>query len=243
VTDSTPDPTSLVYESYAQTGFGGYDNAVASPESFAQYVVNYSSDLPTSKAAAILDVGCGAGHFLAWLRERGFTGGRGIDLSENSVAHCRHHGLAAEVVGDSSQFLAAHAQAFDLIAMNDVIEHFPYEEVVGILSNARAALKPGGTLLVKTINMANAGGLYLRYADFTHRVGFTETSLRQVLVAAGFGTVTVEPYRIPRGGVKRALWSFAGRSVQRWRAAAMFADLGVDAPRILSKILLATARV
>lgn len=240
--DRPSDQTSLVYESYAQTGFGGYDNAVASPESFAQYVVNYSSHLPASRTAAILDVGCGAGHFLAWLRERGYSEARGVDLSASSVAHCRRHGLTAEVVADTGQYLAAHPQTFDLIAMNDVIEHFLYEEVVGILSHACAALKPGGSLLVKTINMANAGGLYLRYADFTHRVGFTETSLRQVLVAAGFGTVTVEPYRIPRGGVKRALWSFAGRSVQRWRAAAMFADLGVDAPRILSKILLATAR-
>lgn len=232
---------SAVYESYERSGYGGYANPIASTETWAQYTANHIRYLPAQRSATILDVGCGPGHFLSWLREWGFTGARGVDLSDNAVRFCMQHGLAAERVLDVREYLEARPQTFDLVTMNDVIEHFMYEEVVDILRLCRGSLRPGGHLLVKTINMANWGGLYLRYADFTHRVGFTETSLRQVLLAAGFQSVRVEPYRVPSGGIRRNVWRIAGRVLQQFRRAKLFVDLGADTPRVLSKTLFAVA--
>ncbi|MGQ0537437.1 MAG: class I SAM-dependent methyltransferase [Gemmatimonadaceae bacterium] len=232
---------SAIYESYERSGYGGYANPIASSETWAQYATNHTRYLPAERSATILDVGCGAGHFLSWLRASGYVSARGVDLSENAVRYCVQQGLAAEHVQDVREYLDACPQTFDLVTMNDVIEHFIYDDVVDILRLCRGSLRPAGHLLVKTINMANRGGLYLRYADFTHRVGFTETSLRQVLLAAGFQTVSVEPYRVPSGGIRRSVWRIAGRVLHQFRRAKLFVDLGADTPRILSKTLFAVA--
>jgi hypothetical protein len=39
--------------------------------------------------------------------------------------------------------------------------------------------------------MANVLGNYSRYADLTHQAGYTETSLRQLLLSAGFARADV----------------------------------------------------
>src|SRR3989442_10586296 len=43
------------------------------------YSSNYAPYLPDKKDARILDVGCGAGHFLYFLKARGYTAMTGID--------------------------------------------------------------------------------------------------------------------------------------------------------------------
>jgi hypothetical protein len=90
--------------------------------------------------------------------------------------------------------------------MNDVIEHIPREDLVDLLARVRDALLPEGRFLVKTLNCATLGGLYLRYAGYTHTGGFTDMSLRQVLVATRFTSIVVAPYNVPRQGPKRGLY-------------------------------------
>jgi hypothetical protein len=58
------------------------------------------------------------------------------------------------------------------------------------------ALQPGGKLIITTGNMACFTGLFSRYMDFTHETGFTETSLKQVLMLAGFTDIKYEPDEI-----------------------------------------------
>src|SRR5262245_54452457 len=45
--------------------------------------------------APVLDIGCGRGEFLEMMREAGVEA-RGVDLSEQSVTHCRQKGLQVE---------------------------------------------------------------------------------------------------------------------------------------------------
>jgi len=76
--------------------------------------------------------------------------------------------------------------------MFHVIEHVAKRQAVPFLNAVRKALAPGGVLLLETPNMANPFlGLTFRYADFTHEVGYTETSIHYVLQAAGFHDITV----------------------------------------------------
>jgi hypothetical protein len=70
------------------------------------------------------------------------------------------------------------------------LEHVPKSDTVELLAACRRALMPGGVLLLEVPNMGDPfNGVYSRYADFTHEVGFTEESLRYVLDLGGFGII------------------------------------------------------
>ncbi len=78
----------------------------------------------------VLDIGCGRGEFLEMMREAGVPA-RGIDLSEESVAICRHKGLDAETA-DLFAYLAALPEAsLDGIFCSQVVEHLPPDAPAG----------------------------------------------------------------------------------------------------------------
>lgn len=234
-------PHDSIYDTYASSDFGAYTVPVADQASVAQYVANHWRHLPRASNAAILDIGCGAGHYLHWLQQLGYTAVRGVDVSAAAVAHCQAYGLPALQVDDLGVFLDDHRAAYDCITLNDVIEHLDREVLVGTLSSARAALRPGGALLVKTLNMASIGAVHLRYADFTHTGGFTEKSLRQVFTAAGFARVSVYPYALPPGGPKRLLYRAARRLWELAMNLVFVVELGTDRPAVRTKLMLAVA--
>jgi 2-polyprenyl-3-methyl-5-hydroxy-6-metoxy-1,4-benzoquinol methylase len=233
-----------VYDSYASSGLGSYSIPLHSKSLLEDHQLNYHQLLPANRDARVLDIGCGTGHFLFWLRELGYLNVLGVDVSEVAVEHCRAHGVEhVELIGNLGSFLESHPAQFDVVTMNDVIEHIPHGDMMNVLASVRESLAPGGRLIVKTLNMANPGGLYLRYADFTHLVGFTETSLRQVLLAVGFVKVEVTPYKIQTHTAKRRLWVTAQGLWRRYLKLLLLLELGADRPTILSKTLLAVAAV
>ncbi|HEX9961021.1 MAG TPA: methionine biosynthesis protein MetW, partial [Pyrinomonadaceae bacterium] len=73
-----------------------------SVEVFETDISNY---LPRSKETPILDVGCGWGQLLWWLREKGYTNIQGIDIGQAQEAHGSSIGLDIIRVEDSTQFL------------------------------------------------------------------------------------------------------------------------------------------
>ncbi|HXX69679.1 MAG TPA: class I SAM-dependent methyltransferase [Polyangiaceae bacterium] len=202
--------------------------------------------LPADRAARILDLGCGGGEFLDFLRRAHYVRAEGIDVSPEQVERCRARGL--ERVGQSSDsraFLRAHPRAFDAVVMNDVLEHIPKAQCIDTLEDIRGALVKGGTLLVKVPNAANVFGLVARYLDFTHEIAFTEHSLRQVLLAAGYADVEVGGLNVAlEMRPKRVVYWLLNRAYVTVHRAAYIAAVGSDAPTILSKLLVArgTAR-
>jgi 2-polyprenyl-3-methyl-5-hydroxy-6-metoxy-1,4-benzoquinol methylase len=231
------------YNVYTEAGLGGFSTPETDAAFALQYELNYGHLLPASREAGFLDIGCGAGSYLLWLRSKGYERLHGVDLSEVAVSHCHALGLGGvEQAGDLVGYLAAHPGAFDVISLNDVIEHFTQEEMLPTLRAVREALKPGGMVLVKTLNMGNIGGIYMRYNDFTHRVGFTETSMRQVLAATGFAAIQVVDYRVPTRTIRGRIWRAVGGAWRDLFGALLLLDVGVDRPRVLSKTLLAIAR-
>lgn len=170
----------------------------------------YRRFLPRTKDAAVLEIGCGTGSFLAFLRGEGFTHVHGIDVGEEQVAAARKLGIEGVELADAMPFLRAHPMGYDFIAALDVIEHFTKDEVMEFLDGVRDALRPGGRLLLRTPNADSPFHSWIRYGDFTHEVTFTPRSIRQVLRAAGFTGIDVyplEPYvhGLP-SAVRRLVW-------------------------------------
>ncbi|HEY3104446.1 MAG TPA: class I SAM-dependent methyltransferase [Pyrinomonadaceae bacterium] len=206
------------------------------------YELNVLPHLPQDLSADIIDVGCGWGQFLSWLRNRGFNTLQGIDLGAEQVAQCRSLGFRAEQVIDSAAFLKARPAQFDLVTMHHIIEHVDPFQGLELVRAAYDSLRPNGRIIVQTPNMSATSANFSRYIELTHVTGYTDSSLAEVLQLAGFANVVVFGNRTGvRWRPKRLAW-LALQRVSRllWRAM-LFAELGSDAPRTLSKNLYAVA--
>ena len=205
------------------------------------YDLNVLPHLPQDLSAKIIDVGCGWGQFLAWLSGHGYSSIEGIDLGTQQVTECRKLGFAVEQVTDSAAFLSTRPEEFDVITMHHIIEHVETFEGLALLRAAYSALRKNGRIIVQTPNMNATSANFSRYIEITHVTGYTDSSLAEALQLAGFKNVAVygnrtgfqwKPKRIAWLGLQKA-------SRLAWRLM-LFAELGSDAPRILTKNLYAT---
>lgn len=158
------------------------------------YGLNYGDHLPVNKDVQILDIGCGTGHFLYYLRKMGYTNYFGIDLSPGQIEFCKNNITPNVELADAFEYLPNQIGVYDVISANDILEHIQKEKVITLLEVIYRSLKPGGLLLLKIPNMSSPFALDLRYQDFTHELGFTEKSIYQVLYVAGFREISIYPY-------------------------------------------------
>jgi len=146
--------------------------------------------LPTFRGSApVLDLGCGRGEFLELLEEAGIDA-LGVDANADMVSRCRERGLSAEV-GDVIDFVARREPAsFGGIFAAQLVEHLPPRLLSGFLESCHKALRPGGRIVLETVNPRSLVALVEAfYRDLTHEKPLHPETLDFVLRAAGFREV------------------------------------------------------
>jgi 2-polyprenyl-3-methyl-5-hydroxy-6-metoxy-1,4-benzoquinol methylase len=160
--------------------------------------------LPQTHSARILDVACGEGSLLIFLKELGFDNLSGFDLSPENVSICRRLGLDSVQEFDALRLTQFHgSDQYDRIFAMDILEHLPKQEAVGFVEQVRERLAPGGRAIFQTPNMGCIFGLLPRYCDITHEFALTETSAGDLFLAAGFEMGDIEI--VPAWGAATAL--------------------------------------
>jgi SAM-dependent methyltransferase len=166
--------------------------------------------------AVIIDVGCGDGAALAVAARQNAVGHNntkhrfaGIDWSGDALRQARDLGLTV-VRGSVSPGLPVADGAADVVIMSELIEHLVDPD--GAVAEVRRVLRPGGSLLLSTPNLAawyNRGLLALGIQPVFSEVSlrgvfgrpgrvvaghlrlFTRRALTEFLAASGFRCVTV----------------------------------------------------
>jgi SAM-dependent methyltransferase len=139
---------------------------------------------------AVLDVGCGTGHFL-----EAVNSGRaryGIESSLHAAKLARRSG--ARIVSASAERLPFSAPEFELVTMWDVIEHL--RDPAASLRQIRESIAPGGMFVVSTGDFGSLLARVMRrrwylMAPPTHLHYFTRQGLIQLLEGAGFAVEAV----------------------------------------------------
>ena len=99
----------------------------------------------------VVDVGCGRGEFLELLREAGVSA-VGVDSDEAMVGRCRELGLDA-IQDDALHFLRGRPEeSHGGIFAGHLVEHLERGEVVELVRLAFSRLRPGGALVIETVN-------------------------------------------------------------------------------------------
>jgi 2-polyprenyl-3-methyl-5-hydroxy-6-metoxy-1,4-benzoquinol methylase len=207
------------------------------------YEDNFSDLLPRDSQAHILEIGCGAGQLLYYLKAKGYANIEGVDIGNDQIEMVKKMGIQAVAIASIAEYLKSRSSSYDLIIMNQVIEHLPKAGLLDDLRVIRGALKDGGTFLFATPNMACLSGQFQRNIDFTHETGFTERNAYQVMRVAGFNDIKVRGDRIslkPR--VKRIAWWALNRLWFATLGFIYYIERGSDRPKVLSKELIVTGK-
>lgn len=171
--------------------------------------------LPDDRAARILDVGCGRGYAVAWLRDLGYSAVSGIDPDPAQAAFGQARGWPVLVAPDVVGNLRGCDGSLDAALLMDVLEHVPRAQQQGFLEVIRVALRPGGRLICTVPNASSVLGSHWRHHDYTHTTSFTVESVEHVLALAGFRVCTVGPAEFfvrPR----YLFWLPTRRALQWW---------------------------
>jgi 2-polyprenyl-3-methyl-5-hydroxy-6-metoxy-1,4-benzoquinol methylase len=230
-----------IYERYAlnfQDAGEQFDERAARRwgKAYRRYLFGW---LPDDKGASIVDVGCGDGRLLLFLKEQGYRNICGVDISPDQVKlACQ---VTPEVVcKDAIQCLEAHRGEFDLVVGLDVIEHFHKPEVLRFLDASYAALRPYGRLVLQTPNADSPWGTMYRYGDFSHEVGFNPNALSRLMRLTGFGNIEARevgplPLRYSVASTIRYLiWQVIRAGLKVWNVA----ETGSFGSSILTRVFL-----
>lgn len=153
-----------------------------------RYLTPYFTE--SDKQLKILDIGCGLGQFLGYLKKQGFTNLFGIDINDESITACQKKGLDVEQINDIRDFAQKSVEKYDRIVMSHVLEHIDKELIIDTLIHIKKyLLKEGGVFLLMVPNAQSYTGSYWRYEDFTHTILFTAGSCNYVLKSAGFKSI------------------------------------------------------
>jgi len=233
----------VIYKNYRDSGYSSVvtDNPKDIKSRMEGYRLDLGVFLPEDKSSKILDLGCGSGYLLDLLLKSGYRNTSGVDISSDQVAFAAKNKLPV-VCEDALSFLRSHKE-YDVIIATDMIEHLNKGEIVSLLLAIRDSLKPGGFVILRTVNASSIVGNIGRYFDFTHETSFTEHSLQQVLVSCGFTNVIVTDNKIPFG--------FKPTRLARWVIGSLLLlilrfvytiETGYSCQRLYGKFLVAKAR-
>jgi 2-polyprenyl-3-methyl-5-hydroxy-6-metoxy-1,4-benzoquinol methylase len=187
MTASKPDYHYLDYESYPD---------------LSHRPLYFSKLLPYLKQPGIdrvLDAGCGGGDFSVGLHEAGLTV-YGLDASESGIAAAQKRGVGSFVVSSLYDDLLKpfEVASFDAVVAVEVIEHLYSPRI--FVKRARAALRPGGLLLITTPYWGYAKNILLAVTnrmdasltalwDGGHIKHWSRATLTQLMVEQGLEVV------------------------------------------------------
>lgn len=104
-------------------------------------------------ALAVLDIGCGGGLLAEPLARLG-ANVTGLDAAAENIrvakAHASEAGLRIDYREATAEALAEDGRSFDVVLALEVVEHV--SDVPGFVATAAGLVKPGGTLILSTLN-------------------------------------------------------------------------------------------
>jgi SAM-dependent methyltransferase len=145
----------------------------------------------------VLDLGCGAGRFVADLRAAG-ADPVGVEVAQAALDRAAANAPGADLrrLADDGSVPLEHASV-DLVWCSEVLEHVA--DTAYLLLEARRVLRPGGRLLVTVPYHGRVKNVALALTRFDahfdpqgqHLRFFTRGSLERTLDAAGFDAIRI----------------------------------------------------
>lgn len=154
--------------------------------------------VPMRRQGRLLDVGCGNGQWLAWIRDsvpRWEV--EGVEINSFAAAQARATGHLIVHVGHLES-LGLPAAQYDMISFWHSLEHV--SSPTATLQEVHRLLRPGGWVGIEVPNIGSwearqAGGAWYHLDIPKHLYHFSTPTLIQILFKCGFHIMSTEPVR------------------------------------------------
>jgi 2-polyprenyl-3-methyl-5-hydroxy-6-metoxy-1,4-benzoquinol methylase len=222
-------------------GYKSFDEISESPPAKTA-IFNYAAILPADLESEILDIGYGGGWFIAACVKLGYKNVTGLDFGGNKKI-CDWPGVKESLVVERniSDSLADKSESFDFIHMSHVIEHIPKYSLLATLDAVFAALRPGGTVLVRTPNMEGPCANSSLFVTLAHEYGFCGSNLKSLLELCGFGSVAFHSFTVPSPSYKQRIGNVLRYVCIKWNSV-KHRLFGVNVGGSFGQELIVTAR-
>ena len=144
---------------------------------------------------SLMDIGCGKGFFLSFMRGSGW-GLFGIEPSSSDIAFASEYLKLKDIHRAEWPCGLPQERQFDVITMFHIIEHL--EDPVAALAAVSTILKPSGILVLETPNLESwPARIFRRHwlaLDTRHLSVFSETGLKRCAQRAGFHVLNLTTY-------------------------------------------------
>ncbi len=145
--------------------------------------------LPPEPSGRIVELACGHGSLLHWLRSRGYTEVVGIDSSPEQVALAKTSGTQV-ICGEVNEwFCKQEPDSIDCFLAVDLIEHLPKDDFMLMLSEIVRTLRPGGSCILRFPNGDSPFVGRNLFNDITHVWTYTPNCLCSLAAMHGYGRV------------------------------------------------------
>lgn len=142
--------------------------------------------LPADRSSKLVEIACGHGSFLCWLRDRGYQQTVGIDSSQEQIELAAQTGTNVELDDAIAWVSKQPDSSVDAIVAIDFAEHISKDLFVDFLHHSRRALKPGGKLIMRLPNGDSPFVGMNLFNDITHIWTYTPNCLESLGRMYGF---------------------------------------------------------
>jgi SAM-dependent methyltransferase len=149
--------------------------------------------------ASLMDMGCGTGRLLAWLREKGFVSAVGLDPSSTCVHNAR---LLSQcpVIHSAIREKSPEYPPLDAVVLSAVLEHVP--DVDATVRMVATWLKNDGALFLEVPDAGHFASVQnAPYQEFSveHINFFSGAALENLMHVHGFDVVAIDRTTAPVG--------------------------------------------
>jgi len=181
-------------------------------------------EVPHTKGAQLLDIGCGVGRFLAAAHSLGWEV-RGIDTSHRAIEVGRGR-ASFPMSTETLEQLNRAGERFDVVTAFEVMEHL--EHPIEVLQSVRSVLKPGGRVFCTVPNRDSPAVRSTRRQDWlppVHLQFFVPAAMRRMLACSGYEDVrtgyiwvgTLPPFNLSTRALRQTVGYLLRRGAGRVR--------------------------
>lgn len=139
----------------------------------------------------ILDVGCGSGGNILFLKNFGPV--VGLDASDTALSFCRDKGFQELVLGDAQKNISYSNNHFNVVSAFDVLEHLPDD--LGALKEMSRVCSPGGLVFVTVPALPFLWGPHDEYLG--HQRRYTKKKLKKDFTRLGLDVLEASYFVMP----------------------------------------------
>lgn len=154
----------------------------------AQYDREFERLTSSTPSMSVLEIGCGSGNFLRYLRHKGHAEIVGIDMDEHLADVLSDIDGVDIHLDDVANVLKSklNGRTFDRIVLLDVLEHIEMADLQSLMVMLHQFIAPQGRVLIRVPNVESPWGLKMHFGTFDHVTPLGPGRLQELAALTGW---------------------------------------------------------